>query len=147
MLKGKIIQIISAVVDVKFDKEVPEINSAVDVELENGKKLVLEVAQDLGDNVVKCIAMGPTDGLSRGMECTSDNKPITVPVGEETLGRIFNVLGDAIDEQGAVKAKKFLPIHRKAPDFSEQSTEKEILETGAEQLEQRRNSARNTANN
>ena len=130
MLKGKIIQIISAVVDVKFDKEVPEINSAVTVDLEGGKKLVLEVAQDLGDNVVKCIAMGPTDGLSRGMECTSDNKPITVPVGEETLGRIFNVLGDAIDEQGAVKAKKFLPIHRKAPDFSEQSTEKEILETG-----------------
>ena len=130
MLKGKIIQIISAVVDVKFDNEVPEINSAVTVELEGNKKLVLEVAQDLGDNVVKCIAMGPTDGLSRGMECISENKPISVPVGEETLGRIFNVLGDAIDEQGVVKAKKFLPIHRKAPDFSEQSTEKEILETG-----------------
>ena len=130
MLKGKILQIISAVVDVKFDDKVPEINSAVTVKLDGGKKLILEVAQDLGDNVVKCIAMGPTDGLSRGMEAESENKPITVPVGEETLGRIFNVLGDAIDEQGAVKAKKFLPIHRKAPDFSEQSTEKEILETG-----------------
>ena len=130
MLKGKILQIISAVVDVKFDDKVPEINSAVTVKLDGGKKLILEVAQDLGDNVVKCIAMGPTDGLSRGMEAESENKPITVPVGEETLGRIFNVLGDAIDEAGEVKAKKFLPIHRKAPDFSEQSTEKEILETG-----------------
>ena len=129
-LKGKIIQIIGAVVDVRFDDAVPEINSSINVPLEGGKKLVLEVAQDLGDNTVKCIAMGPTDGLSRGIVVTSENEPIKVPVGEGTLGRIFNVLGDAIDEAGDVKATKYMPIHRKAPAFSEQSTEKEILETG-----------------
>ena len=128
-LKGKIVQIISAVVDVHFDGDVPDIYSACKVK--NGDNvLTLEVAQDLGDGMVKCIAMGPTDGLSRGLEVTSENKPIEVPVGEETLGRIFNVLGDTIDEQGPCKSTKLYPIHRDAPAFSEQSTEKEILETG-----------------
>ena len=128
-LKGKIVQIISAVVDVHFDKDVPDIYAACKVK--NGDKtLTLEVAQDLGDGMVKCIAMGPTDGLSRGLEVTSENKPIEVPVGEETLGRIFNVLGETIDEAGPCKANKAYPIHRPAPAFSEQSTEKEILETG-----------------
>ena len=128
-LKGKIVQIISAVVDVHFDGDVPDIYAACKVQ--NGDKvLTLEVAQDLGDGMVKCIAMGPTDGLSRGLEVTSENKPIEVPVGEETLGRIFNVLGETIDEQGPCKSSKLYPIHRDAPVFSEQSTEKEILETG-----------------
>ena len=128
-LKGKIVQIISAVVDVHFENGVPDINSACKVK--NGDKtLTLEVAQDLGDGMVKCIAMGSTDGLSRGLEVTSKNEPIKVPVGEETLGRIFNVLGETIDEAGPCKSNKFYPIHRKAPEFSEQSTEKEILETG-----------------
>ena len=96
-LKGKIVQIISAVVDVHFENGVPDIYSACKVK--NGDKtLTLEVAQDLGDGMVKCIAMGPTDGLSRGLEVTSENKPIEVPVGQETLGRIFNVLGETIDE-------------------------------------------------
>lgn len=128
-LKGKIVQIISAVVDVHFENGVPDINSACKVK--NGDKtLTLEVAQDLGDGMVKCIAMGSTDGLSRGLEVTSENEPIKVPVGEETLGRIFNVLGETIDEAGPCKSNKFYPIHRKAPEFSEQATEKEILETG-----------------
>ena len=129
-LKGKIVQIISAVVDVHFDNGVPDIYAACKVKTGEGKDLVLEVEQDLGDGMVKCIAMGPTDGLSRGMEVTSDNKPISVPVGEETLGRIFNVLGETIDEAGPCKSTKSLPIHRNAPSFSDQSTEKEILETG-----------------
>ena len=128
-LKGKIVQIISAVVDVHFEGDVPDIYAACKVK--NGDKtLTLEVAQDLGDGMVKCIAMGPTDGLSRGLEVTSENKPIEVPVGEETLGRIFNVLGETIDEAGPCKSKKVYPIHRPAPAFSDQSTEKEILETG-----------------
>ena len=128
-LHGKIIQIISAVVDVKFDTTVPEINSAVYVKRDDGK-LTMEVAQDLGDGVVKCIAMGPTDGLVRGMDVTTENTPISVPVGEETLGRMFNVLGEAIDNKPEPKVKEHWPIHRPAPTFKDQSTEKEILETG-----------------
>lgn len=129
-LHGKIIQIIGAVVDVKFEEKVPEINAAVFVKRQDGDVLTLEVAQDLGDNTVKCVAMGPTDGLTRGTEATTENKPISVPVGEETLGRMFNVLGDAIDNKPAPVVKEHWPIHRPAPTFAEQSTEKEILETG-----------------
>ncbi len=129
-LQGKILQVISAVVDVKFDTKVPEINSAVFVKREDGTTLTMEVAQDLGDGVVKCVAMGPTDGLIRGMKVETDNKPISVPVGEETLGRMFNVLGEAIDNKEAPKVKEYWPIHRPAPSFKDQSTDKEILETG-----------------
>ncbi len=128
---GKITQIIGAVLDIKFAQgELPEINDAIDITRANGEKLVVEVAQHLGDDTVKCIAMGPTDGLVRGMEAVATGAPISVPVGEKTLGRIFNVLGEPIDEIAAPTDVDYLPIHRKAPAFEEQSTESEILETG-----------------
>ncbi len=127
---GKVTQIISAVLDIRFPKEaLPAINEAVLVETDNGT-LTVEVAQDLGDDVVRCIALGPTDGLRRGAKATATGHPIMVPVGEETLGRIFNVLGDTIDNKGPVEAKKRMPIHRPAPAFSEQSTGMEMMETG-----------------
>ena len=129
-LHGKVIQIISAVVDIKFEGQVPEVNSAVTIKKPDGSNLILEVAQDLGDDTVKCVAMGPTDGLMRGMEAISTNESISVPVGEETLGRIFNVLGEAIDNKPQPQVKEYWPIHRPAPTFEEQSTDKEILETG-----------------
>ena len=128
---GKITQIISAVIDIKFeDGNLPEINSAINIKTNDGGKLVVEVAQHLGDDTVRCIAMGPTDGLVRGMEAEATGAPITVPVGEKTLGRIFNVLGDPIDEQPAPEVSEYMPIHRKAPTFAEQSTNTEMLETG-----------------
>ena len=129
-LHGKVIQIISAVVDIKFEGQVPEVNAQVSIKKPDGSSLILEVAQDLGDNTVKCVAMGPTDGLTRGMDAISTNESISVPVGEETLGRIFNVLGEAIDNKPQPKVKEYWPIHRQAPTFEEQSTDKEILETG-----------------
>lgn len=129
-LHGKVIQIISAVVDIKFEGQVPEVNSQVSIKKPDGSSLILEVAQDLGDNTVKCVAMGPTDGLTRGMDATSTNESISVPVGEETLGRIFNVLGEAIDNKPQPQVKEYWPIHRQAPSFEDQSTDKEILETG-----------------
>ena len=128
---GKITQIIGAVLDVKFaDGNLPEINEAIDITRSNGEKLVVEVAQHLGDDTVRCIAMGPTDGLIRGMEAVATGAPISVPVGENTLGRIFNVLGEAIDEKPAPTDVEYEPIHRKAPSFEEQATETEMLETG-----------------
>ncbi|HAI91431.1 MAG: F0F1 ATP synthase subunit beta [Butyrivibrio crossotus] len=128
---GKITQIIGAVLDIKFaNGSLPEINTAINVYRKNGEKLVVEVAQHLGDDTVRCIAMGTTDGLVRGMEAESTGAPISVPVGEKTLGRIFNVLGDAIDNKPAPEVEQYLPIHRKAPSFEEQSTSTEILETG-----------------
>ena len=128
---GKITQVIGAVLDIKFGQGVlPEINDAVSIQRKDGSKLVAEVAQHLGDDVVRCIAMGPTDGLVRGMEVTATGSPITVPVGEETLGRIFNVLGEPIDNKPAPEGVRRDPIHRKAPTFAEQSTDMEILETG-----------------
>lgn len=128
---GKITQVIGAVLDIKFEGgKLPEINDAIDIQTKDGGKLVVEVAQHLGDDTVRCIAMGPTDGLVRGMEAVATGGPISVPVGEATLGRIFNVLGDPIDNKPAPKGVKRLPIHRKAPEFSEQSTETEVLETG-----------------
>ena len=127
---GKITQIIGAVLDIKFSAEgLPEINEAIEIPLKDGGKLVVEVAQHLGDDVVKCIAMGSTDGLVRGMEAIATGAPISVPVGEATLGRLFNVLGEAIDNKPAPQAKR-MPIHRKAPSFEEQSTSTEMLETG-----------------
>lgn len=128
---GKITQIIGAVLDVKFaDGNLPEINEAIDITRSNGERLVVEVAQHLGDDTVRCIAMGPTDGLVRGMDAVATGAPISVPVGENTLGRIFNVLGEAIDEKPAPTDVEYEPIHRKAPSFEEQATETEMLETG-----------------
>ena len=128
---GKITQIVGAVLDIKFtDGNLPQINNAINIYRKNGEKLVVEVAQHLGDDTVRCIAMGTTDGLVRGMEAEDTGAPITVPVGEETLGRIFNVLGEPIDKKPAPEVKEYLPIHRKAPSFEEQSTSTEMLETG-----------------
>ena len=128
---GKITQIVGAVLDIRFPEgNLPEINTAIDIKRPDGSRLVVEVAQHLGDDTVRCIAMGPTDGLIRGMDAESTGAPISVPVGENTLGRIFNVLGDAIDNKPAPEVEKYMPIHRKAPTFEEQSTSTEILETG-----------------
>jgi F-type H+/Na+-transporting ATPase subunit beta len=126
---GTISQIIGAVVDVKFDGELPLILNALHLQHE-GKTLVLEVAQHLGENTVRTIAMDTTDGLVRGAEVTDTGAPIRVPVGPETLGRIINVVGEPVDERGPVNSKMMLPIHRQAPDFVDQSTEAEILVTG-----------------
>ena len=128
---GKITQIIGAVLDVKFvSGNLPEINEAIKVPTGNGSELTVEVAQHLGDDTVRCIAMGPTDGLVRGMDAIATGAPITVPVGENTLGRIFNVLGQPIDNKEAPENVQYFPIHRKAPAFEEQSTSAELLETG-----------------
>jgi len=131
MNAGKISQIIGPVVDVEFEKELPEIYSALEVKLEgNNNKLVMEVHQHLGGNKVRTIAMGSTDGLCRQMEVIDTGAPISVPVGPEVLGRMFNLLGEPIDGLPIVQAKKKYPIHRAAPQFVDQSTEAEILETG-----------------
>ena len=128
---GKITQIISAVLDIKFQEgHLPEINEAIEVPLKDGGRLVVEVAQHLGDDTVRCIALGPTDGLVRGMDAIATGAPISVPVGEKTLGRLFNVLGDPIDEIAAPDTKEKWPIHRPAPSFEEQATSQEMLETG-----------------
>ncbi len=128
---GKITQIIGAVLDVKFSSDnLPALYNAIVIKKADGSDLIVEVAQHLGDDIVKCIAMGATDGLSRGMEAIDTGKPITVPVGEKTLGRIFNVTGDPIDSKPAPETKDSWPIHRQAPKFEEQVTETEILETG-----------------
>ena len=128
---GKITQIIGAVLDIKFTEgHLPSIYEAIHITRKNGELLVVEVAQHLGDEIVRCIAMGPTDGLVRGMEAVATGAPISVPVGEETLGRIFNVTGDPIDNKPAPAGAKKMPIHREAPSFEEQSTSAEVLETG-----------------
>lgn len=129
--RGKITQIISAVLDIRFPAgELPQINEAIRIDTKDGGTLVVEVSQHLGDDTVRCIAMGPTDGLKRGMEAVATGAPICVPVGEKTLGRIFNVLGQPIDNQPAPEGVSYEPIHRPAPKFEEQSTQAEILETG-----------------
>ena len=127
---GKITQIIGAVLDIKFSEgNLPEINEAIKIQ-NHDKELIVEVAQHLGDDTVRCIAMGPTDGLVRGMDAEATGAPISVPVGEHTLGRMFNVLGNPIDKKPAPEGVEYMPIHRKPPKFEEQSTETEILETG-----------------
>jgi F-type H+/Na+-transporting ATPase subunit beta len=127
---GKITQIISAVVDVRFeDSMLPAILNALECIVDE-RRVIFEVAQHIGDNTVRCISMHSTDGLSRGLEVTDTGAPITVPVGAETLGRILNVMGEPIDEKGAVKAKKYESIYKDSPKFIEQSTEKNILITG-----------------
>jgi len=131
MNKGKITQIISAIVDVKFPADVglPNILNALHCE-NNGQKLVLEVAQHIGDNTVRCIAMDSTDGLTRGTEATDTGEPIQIPVGISTLGRIMNVIGEPIDEKGPIISKSYSSIYRQPPAFEEQSTERSILTTG-----------------
>jgi F-type H+-transporting ATPase subunit beta len=130
MNKGKISQVIGPVVDVEFERELPEIYSALEVALDGGNKLVLEAHQHLGGNRVRAVAMGSTDGLKRQMEVVDTGAPISIPVGSETLGRMFNLLGEPIDGMPRVKTKKTYPIHRPTPAFTDQSTEAEILETG-----------------
>ena len=128
---GKITQIIGAVLDIKFTEgNLPEINDAIKVPTRDGKELVVEVSQHLGDDIVRCIAMGSTDGLVRGMDAIATGAPISVPVGENTLGRMFNVLGNPIDEIDPPSGVETWPIHRKAPAFEEQATSQEMLETG-----------------
>jgi len=126
---GKIVQVIGAVVDVKFDKDLPEILTALECD-NNGLRVVLEVAQHLGENTVRTIAMDSTEGLKRGDKVVNTGKAITVPVGPETLGRIINVIGEPIDQKGPLKTKESWPIHRSAPAYVEQSTETEVLVTG-----------------
>ncbi|HFD12148.1 MAG TPA: F0F1 ATP synthase subunit beta [Crenotrichaceae bacterium] len=128
MSSGKIVQIISAVVDVEFEAgSVPNIYDALTVD---GSELILEVEQQLGDGIVRTIAMGSSDGLRRGMSVTNTGAPITVPVGQETLGRIMNVLGEPIDEKGSVDTAQKIAIHRKPPSYTEQASSQELLETG-----------------
>lgn len=129
---GKIIQVIGPVVDIRFSSEnLPSLRNAIIIDNEEeGGKMTVEVAQHVGDDIVRCIAMSSTDGLVRGMDCVDTGKPIQVPVGDEVLGRMFNVLGEPIDGLGSVDAKKKMSIHRDAPSFSEQQTSTEILETG-----------------
>mgnify|MGYP004697478367 FL=1 len=131
-LKGIIVRCVGPVIDVAFkDKTLPKILTALKVDLGEGKSLTLEVMQHIGDDVVRSVAMGPTDGLKRGMEVINTNAPISVPVGDCTLGRMFNVLGDPIDEKGGDFSKEVhMPIHRDAPTFAEQNVGKEVLETG-----------------
>ena len=129
--KGRITQVIGAVLDVRFDEgKLPEINDAIRIPTRDGGELVVEVSQHLGDDTVRCIAMGTTDGLVRGMEAIATGSPISVPVGENTLGRIFNVLGQPIDNKPVPAGVSYEPIHRAAPTFAEQSTDTELLETG-----------------
>lgn len=127
---GKIKRIIGPVVDVEFEEYMPEVYNALLIKREGEKDLVLEVEQHVGGNIVRSIAMDTTDGLARGVEVIDTGSPISVPVGKGTLGRIFNVLGEPIDDAGNVNSQKYSPIHRKAPDYTSQSTKVEILETG-----------------
>ncbi|MYH57397.1 MAG: F0F1 ATP synthase subunit beta, partial [Boseongicola sp. SB0675_bin_26] len=127
--KGKVTQVIGAVVDVQFDDHLPEILNALETD-NHGNRLVLEVAQHLGESTVRTIAMDSSEGLVRGQDVTDTGGPITVPVGNATLGRIINVVGAPVDEGGPVTADEHRAIHQPAPEFSEQSTESEILVTG-----------------
>ncbi|MDK2805950.1 MAG: F-type H+/Na+-transporting ATPase subunit beta [Thermoanaerobacterium sp.] len=129
MKKGYITQVIGPVVDIRFDEDLPPINNAIKIPF-NDDEIIVEVSQHTGDNTVRCVAMSSTDGLKRGMECFDTGGPISVPVGEGTLGRMFNVLGKPVDGLGEVKADKYVSIHRNAPSFEEQSPVTEVLETG-----------------
>lgn len=129
ILWGSISQVQGPVVDIKFAGELPGLRTAIEID-NDGKRLVVEVAQHVGDDTVRCISMGPTEGLVRGLKAMATNEPISVPVGKETLGRLFNVLGETIDGKGEVNASLKLPIHRLAPSYDQQNTKAEILETG-----------------
>ena len=127
---GKVVEIIGPVVDIQFSQNnLPDLLTAIEIERPNEENLIVEVEQDIGADRVRCIAMGSTDGLVRGMDAIDTKKPIQAPVGENVLGRMFNVLGKPIDGLGDVDAQT-MPIHRKAPAFDEQSTTSEPLETG-----------------
>ena len=127
---GTVVQVIGPVLDIRFaDGELPNLLSAIEIENE-GRKVVAEVAQHIGDNVVRCIAMSSTDGLRRGIDAVDTGAPISVPVGNECLGRVFNLLGDPVDNLPAPEAKERWPIHRPAPAYDEQEGTTEILETG-----------------
>merc|ERR1719515_510127 len=128
-VKGKVTQVIGAVVDVQFDDHLPAILNSLEVE-DHEIRLVLEVAQHLGESTVRTIAMDATEGLVRGQKVVDTESPISIPVGEGTLGRIMNVIGEPIDERGPVDATQYDPIHKEAPVFTEQSTEQEVLATG-----------------
>ena len=129
---GKIVQIVGAVLDIRFEdeKNLPNLLNALEIKLENGNKIVAEVAQHIGNDTVRCIAMSATDGLVRGMEAVDTGAPISVPVGNETLGRVFNVLGEAIDLKPMPEGVSLSPIHKEAPAYDELETKAEILETG-----------------
>ena len=128
--KGTIVQVMGPVVDVAFDQgSLPEIKEALEVQL-NGQRQVMEVAQHMGGDTVRCIMLSPSDGLGRGMEVIATGAPISIPVGEGVLGRMFNVLGDAIDEKGPVNAKEKWSIHRQPPAFENQRPVVDIFETG-----------------
>ena len=126
---GKIRQVLGAVIDVQFDQKLPEILNALET-TNGGNRLVLEVAQHLGENTVRAIAMDSTEGLVRGQDVTDTGAPISVPVGEETLGRIMNVIGEPVDEAGPIKTNAVRAIHQPAPTFADQATEAQILVTG-----------------
>ena len=126
---GKIVQIIGPIVDARFSENLPNLLNAIEIN-KNGERIVVEVAQHLGENLVRCVSMGSTDGLVRGMDCIDTGNPITVPVGKETLGRLFNVLGENIDGNEQVKTETYFSIHRPSPSFVDQDTSNEILETG-----------------
>jgi len=137
MNKGKVVQVIGAVLDVEFETELPAILNALKIEQpadpEKGTsdiRLTLEVASHLGDNIVRAIAMGPTDGVVRGMSAVDTGQPITVPVGEATLGRIINVIGEPYDQAGPIETDERWPIHRLAPEFDEQEPTTQVFETG-----------------
>jgi len=130
MNKGNITQILGPVVDVEFKENLPVIYTALEINKRDKGKLVLEVQSHLGNNIARCVAMGSTDSLKRGQEVINTEKPISVPVGEEVLGRLLNVIGEPVDNKGPVKAKKYYPIHRAAPALTEQETKQEMLETG-----------------
>ena len=129
---GHVVQAVGPIIDVRFeDEHLPELLTALIIKLPGEATLTVEVAQHIGDDVVRCIAMGPTEGVLRGLDVIDTNSPITVPVGNQTLGRMFNVLGDPIDEKKDGNSFEFrLPIHRKAPSFKDQNVQTEILETG-----------------
>ena len=128
--KGTLLQIIGPVIDARFEEKLPAIYNALIIKFEDGRQLVAEVQQHLGNNVVRAVAMDGTDGLKRGLEVIDTGNPIKVPVGRETLGRIFNVLGEVVDKGPAVKTEEYHSIHREAPSFEEQGTGTDILETG-----------------
>ena len=128
---GRVVQIQGRVVDAEFPvSDLPEVFEAVEVIQENSPSVILEVEKHLGEGMVRCVAMGSTDGLKRGIPACRTHAPIKVPVGPETLGRVFNVLGKPVDQKGDVEANLFYPIHRPAPSFEEQATRVEVFETG-----------------
>jgi F-type H+-transporting ATPase subunit beta len=130
MAKGRVTQVIGTVVDIEFPSgELPALYNAVEIP-RDGEKMVLEVQQDIGNNLVRCLSMSPTEGLQRGIEAADTGAPISVPVGNATLGRLFNVLGEPLDNLGEVKAEQRWPIHRIPPPYDQQETSTQMLETG-----------------